>query len=368
MTPVALKSWLWEPLFNVLTELFVNRVILLLSLILALPSQSLAQESADVEDWHQRVAASDRLYKQGRLREATVMLESALKSAERFPSDDSRRPTTIDAVAMLYQETGRYTEAISYYLRAIRLWKRIGPSQHRKFLNTMNHLISTYVETKDYRTARKLLNVVLPELDRFAMTPRDRFQVLQMRASLEAGNQDYRRAVDTYHQALEQLQEGNWPVLVERSRETGIIWLNISEVFIASKEYEHAWDANTAALAQFEKVGPMVNSLLIRTLDRASFILLKLHRPVDAGPMSSRALELAQTVFGADHPVVAGILLRNSAVLHALHDNARAKEMDKKAQAMLKRTDRTPFTIDVTGLTDVNALLRSELHHTKNQP
>jgi tetratricopeptide (TPR) repeat protein len=340
----------------------------LLSLILPLPSRPPAQESADLADWHQRVAASDGLYKQGRLREATVMLESALNSAERFPDDDPRRPTTIDAVAMLYQETGRYTEAISYYLRAIRLWKKIGPSQHQKFLDTMNHLISTYVETKDYRTARKLLSVVLPELDRFATTPRDRFQVLQMQASLAAGNQDYSRAVNTYHQALEQLQEGNWLGRVERSRETGIIWLNISEVFIASKQYEQALDANSTALAHFESVGPMVNSLLIRTLYRASFILLKLQRPVDAGQNSSRALELAQTVLGSDDPVVAGILQQNSAVLHALHDEARAKEMDEKAQAILKRAARTPFTIDVTGLTDVNALLRSELHHTKNQP
>jgi len=338
----------------------VNRVILTSLLTLLLSSLSVAQDSADLSDWHNRIAESNLFYNQGRLRDATLMMESALKSAERLPELDDRLPMTIHSLALLYHEQGRYTEAVSHYLRAIRLWKKIGPSQQTALVDTINHLIAAYVEAQDYRTARKLMKFVLPELDRSASTPQDRFTLLQMRAALEVINHDYERAVNTYHEALEQVQQGNW-VSFERDREIGIAWLNMSEVFIATKKYQRALEANSLASAQFERLGSRVHSLLVRALDQATYILLKLQRPVDAGQCSSRAIELAQTVFGADHPVVAGVMLRHADVLHALHDNALAKAMTKEAHAMLERSAQPRFTVSIDDLSDVKTLLPSKL-------
>jgi len=57
--------------------------------------------------------------------------------------------------------------------------------------------------------------------------------------------------------------------------------------------------------------------------DQAAFLSLKLGRPTDAERYAGAPLQFAGTIFGPDHTVFEGVLLRYSTVLNALGQETR---------------------------------------------
>ena len=94
------------------------------------------------------------------------------------------KTSTIHDLAFIYQMQGQYAAATRCYLRAIRLWERMGPSEHPALLRSVDNLIGTYVENHEYRAAKKLMAWRLPEMEQSAAIWKERAILLNMQAGL----------------------------------------------------------------------------------------------------------------------------------------------------------------------------------------
>lgn len=298
-------------------------------------------------EWKKCIAESGPLYEQGRFSEASHVLEKAVHYAEHFEALDPRLPTTIHALAFLYQQQSKYAEATSLYLRAIQLWERIGPAQHDALLRSTDNLIATYVDAHDHRSAKKLLAWRLPEMERSETKWRDRATLLNTRAGIADVERRYGEAELLFRESLT-LWEQHVP---EEDQNVAIVLMNLSHVLIVTKRYQDALGVELRVLATLEELGPTTSSLALRALDNAALVCAKLGRPADAEHYYRRELATADQVFGTGHPVSAQIMLRYSSVLRRLQRNTEAKLMARRAHEILERAGRTPTTVDTLALT-----------------
>ncbi len=78
--------------------------------------------------WETYMAAATKAYQQGNYPEAEDQLGAALKEAEGFGPQDPRLATSLNNLALLYHDQGRYAEAEPLYERALAIVeKALGP-------------------------------------------------------------------------------------------------------------------------------------------------------------------------------------------------------------------------------------------------
>ncbi len=308
------------------------------------PSTATSSDCQDAASWKTLVAESTSLFQQRRISDSTRVLEAAAHCAEHFEPLDPRLPTTLHSLAFLYREQGRLAEAETLCLRAVDLWEKIGPTQHDAWLQSMIDLSATYLQSRNYPAAKKLMERLLPEIERSATNWKAHVTILGTRGALADAERRYGDAERFYRQALALLQEHD----TEEGLDAGIVWMNLSEVLVNSKRYDESLAADLRALAALEKVGASAVTLVVRVLDRAAFLSLKLKRPGDAEAYYQRLLPTATQAFGPEHPMVGRIMLSYAAVLGALRRNSDAAVMSTQAHTILKGGGRS---VDILALT-----------------
>jgi Flp pilus assembly protein TadD len=77
--------------------------------------------------------------------------------------------------------------------------------------------------------------------------------------------------------------------------------------------------------------------------------------PEEAEPYLKRALTIEQDALGGDHPAVAGIMLNYAAVLRQMRRKGEAKEMEKRAKAILARNQSPNYMGYTVNLSDLQA-------------
>jgi tetratricopeptide (TPR) repeat protein len=292
----------------------------------------LSSDSPESAAWKKCMTEGGRLYDAGRITEAALVLEKAVHYAERFAALDTRLPSTIHDLAFIYQMQGQYAAATRGYLRAIRLWERLGPSQHSALSTSVDNLIGTYVENHEYRAAKKLMAWRLPEMERSATKWKERAILLNMQAGLAQVEHRYDEAEGLFRQS-----EALWKQHVpDENRNLAVVLMNLSTVFAVTKRYQEAYDLDLQALALLEKLDPTVGALIVRAFTQAGQCTSKLRRPVDAERYYQRALTEARQVFGPQHPTSGQIMLSYSSVLRALERNSEAKSMAREARAIIE--------------------------------
>jgi tetratricopeptide (TPR) repeat protein len=304
-------------------------------------------DAKTLAEWKKYIADSGPLYEQGHISETARVLEKAVHAAEHLPALDPRLPSTIHALGFMYQEQGNYAQATRMYLRAIRLWERIGPSQHDALLRSTDNLIGTYVEAHDYRAASKLLTARLPEMEQSATDWRAQATFLNMRSSLAYMDQNYGETERLLRESLA-LWEQHGP---DESSNMAIVLMNLSHVIGTRKRYQEALDVALRADAALERPDPTSGTLLVRSLDYTAVLYVKLGRPNDAERYYGRALAMAREVFGPEGSVLGEIMLRYSAVLRALQRNAEAARMAREARDVISRSGEKRDTVDILALT-----------------
>jgi tetratricopeptide (TPR) repeat protein len=333
--------------FAVILCLPVAALVLATQLSATTPAAN-TTEPPNFAEWQKCVAEGDALYQAGKFAEATRVLEKAVHYAEHFPDRDPRLPVTIHGLAYADQERGDYPEAISLYLRAIRLWERIGPSQHTALLRSTDNLIGAYVEAQDYRAAKKLLAARLPEMERSATTWRDRATLLNTQSSRAYMERDYAAMERLLRQAVALWDEHP----AEEGGNKAIVLTNLAHVLALTKRYPEALDVALRASGLSEKPGSAPGSLAVRTLDYAGSLAAKLRRPAESEQYYLRALSAAEETFGPDSAVYGAIMLHYSGVLRALQRPLEAKLTARAAKAVLQRSGQSAV-VDVLGLTAV---------------
>jgi hypothetical protein len=90
---------------------------------------------------------------------------------------------------------------------------------------------------------------------------------------------------------------------------------------------------------------------VVRALDNAALICVRLQRPSEAEPFYNRALVTAKEVFGPDHPFSGQIMLGYSAVLRRLQRKTEAEALTREAHAVLRQGNQKRDTVDILELT-----------------
>jgi tetratricopeptide (TPR) repeat protein len=304
-----------------------------------------AASAQDLEEWKKCVAASGPLYRQGRFVEATHVLERAVHYSEHFPSLDNRLPATIDSLAFLYLEQGRYSDAANLYARSMHLWEKLGPEQREFLLRSTDGLIATYIGSHNFRAAKKLIAKRVREMET-SENLADRAEALNMKGALAAAERHFNQAERLYRESLALWEQ----VVPKDGRNVAITSINVAQVLAAAKRYENALEMNLHALEVFEKLDSGQSILVARTLDASGLFCVKLGRLGDAERFYQRALGTAKQAFGPEHWYSGQIMLRYSAVLRAMQQNAQARQLAREAHAILSRRSENHETVDILAL------------------
>jgi tetratricopeptide (TPR) repeat protein len=293
----------------------------------------------NVVQWRECLAESGRLYAAGNFSEAERALATAVRDAEQFPALDSRLPGTLHALAFLYQEQGKYPEAIASYTRAIHLWEKIGPSQHKALLLSIDNLIGVYIETRDYRQAKKLLDVRLPEMEQSTKWE-DQGAVLNLKALLAMFERRFPEAESLYTQSLDLWQEH------KNEKNVAIVLISLSELYVATNRYQDALDAELRALAIFESMDATMRPFVAQCLHGAAFSLAKLNRLPEAENYYERALAITREVYGTDHFFASQVLLHYSELLRQMKRKREAETMANEARDIISRSPPARGAVD----------------------
>jgi tetratricopeptide (TPR) repeat protein len=132
-----------------------HRIILLSTGVLGF-SFYLACTSVDSTAWENYTDAGRERDEQAHYAEAEELFFAALKEAESFGEKDTRLATTLNDLALLYTDQGKYAEAEPFFQRSLAIWeKALGP-EHPDVAIILNNLGLLYTDQGKYAEAEPL--------------------------------------------------------------------------------------------------------------------------------------------------------------------------------------------------------------------
>ena len=113
-------------------------------LVIAMCLSLLFTAACQSKDWENNNAAGLKAFQQGHYAEAEKLYLAALKNAEVFGPQDPRTADTLNNLAELYNDQGKYVEAEPLYKSALAIReKALGP-EHPSVAKSLNNLAVLY--------------------------------------------------------------------------------------------------------------------------------------------------------------------------------------------------------------------------------
>jgi tetratricopeptide (TPR) repeat protein len=101
-----------------------KRGVLTVTLLISSFGTFLAQEAA----WDNAIKSGDEFLRSGGYSQAEQSYQAAVLEAEKFGNKDARLAQSLNKLATVYKEQGRYTEAMLVFQRALTIWETtLGP-------------------------------------------------------------------------------------------------------------------------------------------------------------------------------------------------------------------------------------------------
>ncbi|MEE8199617.1 MAG: tetratricopeptide repeat protein, partial [Candidatus Acidoferrales bacterium] len=133
-------------------RLGTTRWLLVGLLCLALWTTAHAQQT----QWEKLIGGGMEAYERGRYAEAEKLWLAALKEAETFGGEDPRLATSLNNLAAIYDEQGKYAQAEPLYQRALAIReKTLGP-ELPELATSLNNLALLYDNQGKYAQAEPL--------------------------------------------------------------------------------------------------------------------------------------------------------------------------------------------------------------------
>ena len=110
---------------------------------------------ADTQEtqWKKHMDAALEAHRQGHYGDAEKSMEAALKEAERFGPEDLRLGTTLNNLAELYRDQGKYAEAEPLYKRSLVIVVKVLGPEHPGVATNLNNLGLLYTDQGKYAEA-----------------------------------------------------------------------------------------------------------------------------------------------------------------------------------------------------------------------
>ncbi len=113
------------------------------------------------ESWKKLVEEGNASYERGKIPEAEVKFLAALEEAEKFGEDDQRLALSLNNLAAMYHEQGKYTMAEPLYLRALDIRKLVHGEKHADIALNHHNLAVLYSARRMYPVAEKHYKLAL---------------------------------------------------------------------------------------------------------------------------------------------------------------------------------------------------------------
>lgn len=289
--------------------------------------------------WKNSLLSVDQLWKRGKYDEAEAVLLSALRGLEKSRTNDIRVPVTLNGLGSLYQELGRYADAEKFYRRSITASERLQQTDGPAVASSLNNLATLYLETGQYAKAEPLLHRCLDLRLKYLGADSPEVAVTRINlGELCRLQHKYADAEPLLRDALEILDgktRSEHPYTAEALK-------NLALLMQETGRYTDAVSYSDRVLAILEKSPNQ--ALLIQVLNNRALLYVAMGRPALAEECLRKALFTAEKSFGPEHPNVGGVLTNYAVVMRRMHRKSEAKQLEKRAKAILDKCNRENFT------------------------
>jgi tetratricopeptide (TPR) repeat protein len=294
---------------------------------------------------------------QGRYSEAEPLYLEALEMRRRlFTSDHPNIATSLNNLAYLYHNQGRYSEAEPLYLEALEMRKRLFIGDHSDVATSLNNLASLYKSQGKYSEAEPLYLDALEMRRRlFTGDHPDVATSLNNLALLYHNQGKYSEAEPLYLDALEmtkRLFTGDHPYVASSLN-------NLASLYKSQGKYSEAEPLYLDALEMRRRLFTGDHPDVATSLNNLASLYHNQGRYSEAEPLYLDALEMTKRLFTGDHPDVATSLNNLAYFYYKQGKHSEAEPLYLDALAMSERTlgANHPNTITV----------RDNLRHLQQQ-
>jgi tetratricopeptide (TPR) repeat protein len=296
-------------------------------------------------------------YNQGKYSEAEPLYLDALEMRRRlFTNDHPDVASSLNNLANLYYNQGKYSEAEPLYLDALEMRRRLFTNDHPDVASSLNNLALLYHNQGKYSEA-ELLYLDALEMRRrlFTNDHPDVASSLNNLALLYHNQGKYSEAELLYLDALEmrrRLFPGDHPDVASSLN-------NLALLYDSQGKYSEAEPLYLDVLEMTKRLFTGDHPYVASSLNNLALLYHNQGKYSEAEPLYLNALEMKRRLFTGDHPDVATIL-NNLAVLYRNQGKySEAEPLYLDALAMSERTlgANHPNTITV----------RNNLRHLQQQ-
>jgi tetratricopeptide (TPR) repeat protein len=168
----------------------------------------------------------------------------------------------------------------------------------------------------------------------------DQAAVFNLKASLATLERRFPEAELFYKHSLDLWQEH------KQQKNTAVVLISLSELYVATDRYRDALDAQLRALAILESMGATEKPFVAQCLHGVAFSLAKLNRLNEAETWYERALATTRKVYGPDHFFSSQVMMHYSELLRQMKRKREAETMADQAQEIISRSKSARQTID----------------------
>ena len=113
------------------------------------------------DNWKSLIEEGNAAYSNGKIPEAEVKFLAAMELAEKFSDDDPRLALSLNNLAVIYHEEGKYTMAEPLYKRALDIREKLYGAKHADIALNHHNLAVLYSARRMYPVAEKHYKLAL---------------------------------------------------------------------------------------------------------------------------------------------------------------------------------------------------------------
>jgi tetratricopeptide (TPR) repeat protein len=294
---------------------------------------------------------------QGKYSEAEPLLLDALEMRKQlFTGDHPDVATSLNNLAFLYNNQGRYSEAEPLYLDALEMRRRLFTGDHPDVASSLNNLADLYHNQGKYSEAEPLyLDALEMKRRLFTGDHPDVASSLNNLAVLYHNQGKYSEAEPLYLDALEmrrRLFTGDHPNVATSLN-------NLAGLYDSQGKYSEAELLYLDALEMRRRLFTGDHPDVATSLNNLAVLYRNQGKYIEAEPLYLDALEMTKRLFTGDHPDVATSLNNLAYFYYKQGKHSEAEPLYLDALAMSERTlgANHPNTITV----------RDNLRHLQQQ-
>jgi CHAT domain-containing protein/tetratricopeptide (TPR) repeat protein len=316
--------------------------------------------------WEELNEQVKTLYGQGKYAEALPLAQDALRLAEAtYGPEHPNVATSLNNLAVLYDEQGKYAEAELLHRRALAIREKVLGPEHPDVATSLNNLAEVYRAQGRYAEAEPLHRRALAIKEK-ALGP-EHPAVATSLNNLAVVYQDqgkYGEAEPLYRRALAIREKALGPEHPDVANALN----NLAGLYRDQGKYAEAEPLDRRALAISEKVlGPEHPHVAI-SLSSLAGLYRAQGKYAEAEPPYRRALAIWEKALGPEHPAVATALNNLAAVYRDQGKYAEAEALYRRALAISEKALGPEHPYVATSLNNLAVVYQDQGKYGEAEP